>query len=341
MGVVSHGHQSQLLQSVYCLPLPLVKHCQLAKHRELLDHLEHAAVPPEISGHLKDFSMDIDASMDSHLPDFVPAELVIAAMSSHILPASQDSHITSTPSVILPSCPPPAAMTLSLSQQAPLPMQSDDRQLTLPEPLIQSLPKMRRGMMSMQPTIALDAESNFVAACDARPASPVCKMTEQHDLSLYDDPEDFDDIHNDPLSHNSAFDGDEDKGVDIIVPPAGIQVPHDEDTSVNHEHPTSYPPPRPLRDIYLGCHETWWAWVIIALVAFLHTKHQLSFRGCVLLLFCLNTIFMTLALLPSTQNLPLTLNTVIHRLNLDDQFTIHPIATPNYLSLSRITCSNG
>jgi hypothetical protein len=249
--------------------------------------------------------MDVDASTDLHLP----AESVIAAASSHIPPP---------PSLVLPD-------QLTQPQNAPSPMQSNDRQSTSPEPLIQSPPKMRRRMMSMQPTIALDAESTFVAARDARPASPVRKMTEQRDLGLYDDPEDFDDIHNDPLSHNSAFDGDEDEGVDMIVPPADIQVPHDEDTGMNHERPTLYPPPRPLRDIYLGCHETWWARVVIALVAFLHTKHRLSFRGCALLLFCLNTIFTTLALLPSTQNLPLTLNTVIHRLDLDDRFTIHPV----------------
>ncbi|KAG0692849.1 hypothetical protein DFH29DRAFT_817045 [Suillus ampliporus] len=95
--------------------------------------------------------------------------------------------------------------------------------------------------------------------------------------------------------------------------------------SHSQEFPTSYPPPRPLRDIYQGCHKIWWARVIITLVAFLHTKHRLSFRGCSLLLFCLNTIFMTLALLLSTQNLPLTLNTVIHRLDLGDRFMIHPV----------------
>lgn len=48
VGVVSHDHQSQLLQSMYCLPLPLVR------HRRLLDHLEHAVLP-EISGHLSKF----------------------------------------------------------------------------------------------------------------------------------------------------------------------------------------------------------------------------------------------------------------------------------------------
>jgi hypothetical protein len=87
-----------------------------------------------LSDNTEDFSMNIDASTDLHLPDFVPAELVITATSSHIPPASQGSYIPSTPLVTLPLCPPSTAMSLSFSQQESLPIQSNNKQLTLYEP---------------------------------------------------------------------------------------------------------------------------------------------------------------------------------------------------------------
>ncbi|KAG1781452.1 hypothetical protein EV702DRAFT_1192945 [Suillus placidus] len=183
--------------------------------------------------------------------------------------------------------------------------------------------RRHRQKVTTKPAASLDAETGFVATCDAM--GPTSMVHEWHrDLGFYDDLSDFDDLHNDPLAHTSPIASEDEDELSTTTPPLTPVHAHEvREMSHSQEFPTSYPPPRPLHDIYQGCHEIWWARVIIALIAFLHTKHRLSFRGCSLLLFCLNTIFMTLALLPSTQNLPLTLNTVIHRLNLVCAAPIH------------------
>ncbi|KAJ7443281.1 hypothetical protein FB451DRAFT_1190185 [Mycena latifolia] len=59
---------------------------------------------------------------------------------------------------------------------------------------------------------------------------------------------------------------------------------------------------------------------------FLHTKHQVSFRACALLLVALNFIFVNLpGNLLGGQTIPITLSTNFSRLELKDKFKIHPI----------------
>ncbi|KII83669.1 hypothetical protein PLICRDRAFT_180270 [Plicaturopsis crispa FD-325 SS-3] len=82
---------------------------------------------------------------------------------------------------------------------------------------------------------------------------------------------------------------------------------------------------RRLSEIYQSSHDIWFVRAILTLVALLHTKHHVSFRACALILFVLNSIFISLGILLPSSAMPLTLHTVINRFDLNDQFTIHPV----------------
>ncbi|KAJ7779374.1 hypothetical protein DFH07DRAFT_730185, partial [Mycena maculata] len=73
-------------------------------------------------------------------------------------------------------------------------------------------------------------------------------------------------------------------------------------------------------------HQHWYIRCVIILVAFLHTRHQVSFRACGLLLTCLSFIFLRLPghLLTPEHPMPRTLKTVFSNLGLqNDKFTQH------------------
>ncbi|KII89951.1 hypothetical protein PLICRDRAFT_571426 [Plicaturopsis crispa FD-325 SS-3] len=80
-----------------------------------------------------------------------------------------------------------------------------------------------------------------------------------------------------------------------------------------------------LPDVYAQSHDVWYIRVLLTLVAVLHTTHHVSFRACALVLFTLNSIFVLLGILPLSGQMPVTLHTVINRLDITDKFTIHPI----------------
>jgi hypothetical protein len=81
----------------------------------------------------------------------------------------------------------------------------------------------------------------------------------------------------------------------------------------------------PASRVYMESHDTWFIRAIILLTAFLHTKHHVTFKACGILLFALRTIFIALGLIPREDDMPITLNTVIKRLDLQDRFTILPV----------------
>ncbi|KAJ7114849.1 hypothetical protein C8R44DRAFT_629896, partial [Mycena epipterygia] len=65
---------------------------------------------------------------------------------------------------------------------------------------------------------------------------------------------------------------------------------------------------------------------IVILVAFLHTKHHVTFRACAIILVALNFIFASLpGNLLGGEQIPLTLTTIFSRLHLNDKFKTHPI----------------
>lgn len=91
---------------------------------------------------------------------------------------------------------------------------------------------------------------------------------------------------------------------------------------------TDFPDPQDseasLDPLSAQLHPHWFIRCILILVAFLHTRHQVSFRACGLILVCLNFIFLRLPgdlLLPGDP-MPVTLKTVFSRLGLQgDRFT--------------------
>jgi hypothetical protein len=73
-------------------------------------------------------------------------------------------------------------------------------------------------------------------------------------------------------------------------------------------------------------HPRWYIRAIIYLVAFLHTKHRVSFAACALILACLGCILSDAAgNLIGDVALPVTLTTVFLKLAITDNFKAHPI----------------
>ncbi|KAJ7721663.1 hypothetical protein DFH07DRAFT_784070 [Mycena maculata] len=73
-------------------------------------------------------------------------------------------------------------------------------------------------------------------------------------------------------------------------------------------------------------HPHWYIRAVIYMVAFLHTKHRVTFRACALILVCLGFIFSAVVgALTGTFAMPRTLTTVFAKLDIKDNFTVHPI----------------
>jgi hypothetical protein len=89
--------------------------------------------------------------------------------------------------------------------------------------------------------------------------------------------------------------------------------------------PIGSPSKSPL-DLYCNAHQSWFVRLIFLLVvAVLHTRHHVTYHTCSLLLFMLSLIFVHLSLTPPENQIPVMLNTVLLKLNLQDQFTINPV----------------
>ncbi|KAJ7095601.1 hypothetical protein C8R44DRAFT_749152 [Mycena epipterygia] len=102
-------------------------------------------------------------------------------------------------------------------------------------------------------------------------------------------------------------------------PMPGASVQPDNDSSSSDDPPNSDPDEEELHaKPYIRC--------LLLMVAFLHTKHQVSFRACALILSALAFIFTTIpGNLLGGQRLPLTLTTIFSRLELRDRFKVHPV----------------
>jgi hypothetical protein len=114
-----------------------------------------------------------------------------------------------------------------------------------------------------------------------------------------------------------------------------IPLPNDP-TAQSHEHDSQrpesgpvgqdpIPAPRQPIDAYNSSHSLWFVRVVMLLVAVLHTRHHLSFRGCSLILSCLSVIFLALQVIPVSNRMPISFPTVLHKLDLNDCFITHPI----------------
>ncbi|KAJ7609571.1 hypothetical protein DFH06DRAFT_1017021, partial [Mycena polygramma] len=73
-------------------------------------------------------------------------------------------------------------------------------------------------------------------------------------------------------------------------------------------------------------HPQWYIRCTMYLAAFLHTRHRVTFRAAGLMLICLGFIFACLfGNLAAVVSVPRTLKTVFSRLEMTDNFTVHPV----------------
>jgi hypothetical protein len=91
-----------------------------------------------------------------------------------------------------------------------------------------------------------------------------------------------------------------------------------------HTPSTSLSPPSATnRD---NIHPKWYIRAIMYMVAFLHTRHRVTFAASGVILLCLGFIFSSLSgNVTGGITVPHTLQTVFSRLEIKDRFTVHPI----------------
>ena len=122
--------------------------------------------------------------------------------------------------------------------------------------------------------------------------------------------------------------------VDAVQHSDRVHTPHP-DRDATHA-PDAVPPQLPHVDIVYnappGAHQvlaastTTWFWAIILLLAgWLHLRHFTPHRAVDLMLHVLRRIFVQLGALAPDADAPVTLQTAMRRLQLDDQFCIRPM----------------
>ncbi|KAG1797567.1 uncharacterized protein BJ212DRAFT_1488957 [Suillus subaureus] len=148
---------------------------------------------------------------------------------------------------------------------------------------------------------------------------------QEDSLGLYDDPDTGDEVHHDPLLHTEQHDGDLDAEIipNVQVAPSNSQ--HAPVDQVQITPRSKFEAPLNPCQVYQDAHPDWFGCIIIIMVAILHAKHHVSFHAYALIFHCVTTILLSLGILHPMQPLPTTLNTVIHRLDLHDRFTIYPV----------------
>ena len=76
---------------------------------------------------------------------------------------------------------------------------------------------------------------------------------------------------------------------------------------------------------YAGSHQKCYVCVILLLAACLHTKHHVTFCAANIMLYTIRLVFKSLNLIDAEEDMPVTLNTVIKRLDLHDRFSVIPV----------------
>ncbi|KAI9062951.1 hypothetical protein FKP32DRAFT_768228 [Trametes sanguinea] len=79
-----------------------------------------------------------------------------------------------------------------------------------------------------------------------------------------------------------------------------------------------------VETIYRSSHDKWFVRSIILMVAYLHTRHHVTFRCATIILFTVRAIFIGLGLLDIDDPMPMTFTTALKRLELTDRFHILP-----------------
>ncbi|KAJ6506558.1 hypothetical protein C8R45DRAFT_1208644 [Mycena sanguinolenta] len=84
-------------------------------------------------------------------------------------------------------------------------------------------------------------------------------------------------------------------------------------------------PPKTVRDVP---HPQWYIRCTLYMIAFLHTRHRVTFRAAALMLVCLGFLFSCLAGdFTKALAMPRTLKTVFAHLEISENFVVHPICT--------------
>ncbi|KAG2113236.1 hypothetical protein DEU56DRAFT_749141 [Suillus clintonianus] len=252
----------------------------------------------------------------------------IPSSSQHLQHSSSSDATQSPPSKYLRVAPEAHTAPLLATRTTPV-LLTGSRQI----PLAQSYPTLvpRQTHLPAVKRLWQKASSTHVMAEPIRreedEESDVLQSESQapqeDSLGLYDDPDAGDEVHHDPLLHTERRDEDLDADTipDVQATPFNSQPVGQVQITPRSEFEAPLDP----RQVYQDAHPDWFGRIIIILVAILHAKHRVSFRACALILHCVTIILLSLGILHPTQPLPTTLNTVIHRLDLHDRFTIYPV----------------
>jgi hypothetical protein len=153
-------------------------------------------------------------------------------------------------------------------------------------------------------------------------------------LGLYDDPdddydysahvEDLEPLHNEQVVALGGPDAGHVESLPTPVHDKDVPLPKDHNPLLAKVVLPPVPPRPPAHEAYMKSHGLWFIRAVLLLAAFLHAKHHVTFRACAILLFGLRLIFLSLGLIAKDDDMPITLNTVIKRLDLQDRFTILP-----------------
>ncbi|KAG1742440.1 hypothetical protein EDB19DRAFT_1827652 [Suillus lakei] len=169
-----------------------------------------------------DFAMDMDLTI-LQPPSVTGPSKLINDVAPHPNTCSPLAPHATTP-LSIPSSPytmhPPSPMLLSEDQPISMPLEQPQ--------MSRSQPRRHREKVSTKPAAILDAKTGFVAACDVMgPTSTLHEETESHwDLGFYDDPNDFDDLHNDLLAHTSPTASEDENEVPGTTPPFTLVHTH-------------------------------------------------------------------------------------------------------------------
>ncbi|EIW75569.1 hypothetical protein CONPUDRAFT_159022 [Coniophora puteana RWD-64-598 SS2] len=151
--------------------------------------------------------------------------------------------------------------------------------------------------------------------------------TAEDPLGLYDDSDGGEDVHHNLLLHTQT------ENDDSSSRPIPANTLSDNNILVELPTPAEYPMSADPNTTYMAAHDSWLVRLVILLVAFLHAAHHVSFRACRIILQCSRAILLAMDAYdptprPGRPTFPVTLGTVIVRLDLEDHFKILP------------TCSN-
>ncbi|KZT22790.1 hypothetical protein NEOLEDRAFT_1070879, partial [Neolentinus lepideus HHB14362 ss-1] len=85
---------------------------------------------------------------------------------------------------------------------------------------------------------------------------------------------------------------------------------------------------RPLpRDAYINAHDQWFMHAVLLLIVYLQPASHVTYHACLLILFTMCCIFISMGAIEPDDLMPITYKSIIHGLALKDRFQIHLACT--------------